>query len=504
MLELDRGPRPGDQLEVEIARLDRKAMGVATLDAQVGPQREHKRYTLLVRKALPGERVRVEVERSRRRQLTCHVVEILEASPSRITPRCPHFGRREVAGKGCGGCSLQMISYDEQLAFKQRTVARLLADQGLEDIPVRPIVGVDEPWYYRNKMEFSFGDNPHAPFALGMHPIGYRHDVLALEACHIQSEFTSAFLPRIRDWAHTAGYEPLLNRQRTGFLKNLLIREGKRTGERLVELVTTSDEVAVVAGEEVAPREAAERFCEAVYDLAAELGGEITSFYWTQHHVKKGETTRYIEHLLRGEEVLREELHLPGDHRLVFEIHPRAFFQTNTLQAEVLYTLALEAAGLLSQGDERPVTALDLYCGTGTLGLCMAPYVERVAGIDINVEAVENARKNAADNGIEHATFFAGDVGKVLATPEFREVMGDEVELVIVDPPRAGLFPQAREQLGEIGAPRLVYISCNPAALARDLADLTGRGYAVRHVQPVDMFPHTYHVESVALLELEG
>ncbi|MFU8805661.1 MAG: class I SAM-dependent RNA methyltransferase, partial [Bradymonadaceae bacterium] len=191
--------------------------------------------------------------------------------------------------------------------------------------------------------------------------------------------------------------------------------------------------------------------------------------------------------------------HLEGTCPLRFEIHPRAFFQPNSAQAEVLYSTVLKKSGL--KASAKVGKLLDLYCGTGTIGLCLAPFADRVFGIELQPDAVENARKNARDNGIENIDFFVGDVGKVLESEEFRSAVGDGVDVVIVDPPRSGLFPGAVEQIKAIAAPTLVYVSCNPAALARDLADLKESGYELRSIQPVDMFPQTYHIENVALLE---
>jgi 23S rRNA (uracil1939-C5)-methyltransferase len=500
-----RAPRPGDILELEITSLTERGLGYGSIDVTLGPQKEERTYAVFVRKAIPGDRVRVRVEQTRRKRITAGIVEMVKPSIIRIEPRCPHFGRREIPGKGCGGCTLQSLSYRHQLAIKERMVKELMQDAGVDPGLVYPVLGMDDPWYYRNKMEFSFGDDHERNFALGLHPTGFQYDVLNLEACYLESEFVSRFIPEIRRRCVARGFEPLI--RDAGFLKNLTIREGKRTGERLVELVTGHAEEAMIDGQLRPAMEVAQAFKDMAVETARELGEEISSFYWTQFRAVKGEPTRMIEHHLHGEAFLHEELHLQGARPLGFAIHPRAFFQPNTVGAEILYATALEATGLLGQSS-RARKVLDLYCGTGTIGLCMAPFADHVFGIELQPDAVDNARKNAAFNRIDNITFFVGDVGKVLESDAFREAVGADdtaqgtgIDVVLVDPPRSGLLPGAVEQIKAIGAPRLVYVSCNPAALAENIRELEAGGYRLRSIQPVDMFPQTYHIENVALFE---
>ncbi len=500
--QLPHSPRHGEEFDVAIDHLSAEGLGVAPFQVLVGPQRLEKDYVMHVRKAVPGDRVRVAVERRKKKVITAHIAEVLEPSRMRIEARCKHFGRREEPGKGCGGCTLQSLSYRHQLANKERTIKQLMSARGIDPGLVYPIIGQDEPWYYRNKMEFSFGDTAAREFALGLYPKGYRYEVLNLDECFLESSFVSEFLPRLRRWAVELGLEPYSNKHGTGFLRTLTIREGKRTGQRMLELTTTHDEEASCAGERVTADEVARRFCEFVVDTAADMGAQVSSIYWTQQRVVRGEPTRFIEHHLHGSPVLVEQMKLPGDQVLSFEIHPRAFFQPNTLQAERLYAEVLDKTGLrqAAQAGKPTARVLDLYCGTGTIGLCMAPYSAHVAGIELQPDAVDNAWENARQNGIDNVSFFAGDVGKVLQQDDFKEAAG-AVDLVVVDPPRGGLLADAREQLRVIDAPRIVYVSCNPKALARDLVELVDFGYAIDSIQPVDMFPHTYHVENVVLLE---
>ncbi len=432
------------------------------------------RLVFHVRRAVPGDLVLVEVGTSRRRRIDAAVIEVLRPSPMRIAPRCRHFVSDEHPG--CGGCTSQHLSLRHQLATKERHLKRLFAgaklDPGLVEV-VTPTS--DDGWYYRNKMEFSFTQEER--LHLGMHPAGYRYESVDQRECFLMSPFVSEFVPRVRDWAEANELEAFDGRKGSGFLRSLIVREGKNTGERLVELVTAHDD-----GTE---RRAA--MVGAIDSFAAVCEG-ATSVYWTEQRAVRGEPTRFIEHLLQGSPTLAERLHVAG-RDLHFDIHPRAFFQTNTRGAEVLYELVVEAAGL--SGAER---VLDLFCGTGTIGLCLAGSAASVLGIELIDDAVANARGNAGRNGIDNAEFVAGDVGAVL------EELRPEADVVIVDPPRRGLSKVAFEALSEIGADRVVYVSCNPEALVKDLRRLGEAGWAIGRVRPVDMFPQTAHIETVVTL----
>ncbi len=499
MIEKERGFQRGEEVVVEITGVTDRGLGRAEIEALVGPQKEHAVYEIFVRKAIPGDTVRVCFEHVRRRRCTGYYVELIEASPLRIEPRCPHFGQRHISGQGCGGCTYQTMRYRHQLAIKERRIKDHFKEAGLDTGLVLPLKAMEEPWHYRNKMEFSFGDTADREFALGMHPTGYSYEIVNLDTCLLPSPFAADFVPKLRQWAVERELRPFLKSSREGFLRMLTIREGQRTGERMVELCTTASETATMNSREVPSKEIAEDFRRFALHTAEELGESITTIYWTEKYVKKGETTQWIEHHLDGNEVLSEELHLPGERVLRFDIHPRAFFQPNTMGAEVLYREVIERAGLTKAGDRQVI--LDLYCGTGTIGMCVAPFAKQVFGIEMQRDAVENARQNAEFNGIDNIEFFAGNVGDVLESEEFCKRCG-EVDLVIVDPPRSGLQRDAIGELLEMGAPRIVYVSCNPSTLADNLADLCEGGYDLEVVQPIDLFPQTYHVECVAVLQL--
>ena len=479
-MELPHKPRRDERFVVRVDDFDDRGDGVGRFDALIGPQKLPMSFTVHVRRGVPGDEAEVQVGAAHRRRVDTAITDLRVPSPMRITPRCQHFPANEHPG--CGGCSFQSIDFRHQLAVKERRLKRLMSrvkiDPGLVEVVTATS---DNGWFYRNKMEFSFAGNGDE-LACGMHPGGWRYEVIDQRECFLMSEFV-ATLPRlVRDWCAARGLDAYRGISEEGWLRTLTVREGKRTGERMVELMTAHDDGSAERGRAA---EATARFGDFVQ---SEFGDEVTSVYWTEQRTVRGERTTTTEHLLGGRATLREELHI-GARRLSFEIHPRAFFQTNTLGAEILYGMVIEGAAL--QGDE---VALDLYCGTGTIALCLAPFVKQVVGIELQPDAVDNARENAAANDLHNTAFHAGDVGAVLAEQQL------SADVIVVDPPRKGLLRSAFEQLRTIDAGRMVYVSCNPEALAGDLVELGRDGWAIQRIRPVDMFPQTAHVEAVVEL----
>lgn len=371
----------------------------------------------------------------------------------------------------------------------------------------QPIIGCVEPWAYRNKMEFSFGEEgngeqgtkPALAGRLGLHLPGRRYDVFDLEECFLPSERFAKVVRVVRDFARTEKLMVHHSKRGEGFLRNLILREGQNTGEFMVNLVTSNEEF---------PAGVKERFVERLMEGVGSAG-PITSLLWTRVKQGKGRTTTRSTTVLAGSPILHEELRLPGSPAgqagavLRFDIAPDAFFQTNTFQAEKLYGEVVRAAGLT--GKE---IVYDLYCGTGTIGLFCAPSAKQVYGVELNADAAENGRQNAEHNEILNITFVESDVGKFVKSPrtasrpdrdETHEIPPPDV--IIVDPPRAGLVGDSPHHVAALKAPRLVYVSCNPATLARDLRFFADAGYELIRVQPVDMFPQTTHIETVAALQ---
>ena len=430
---------------------------------------KHEGLTVFVNGVMPGDKVKASFKRIKPKFAEADLVEIVKESPDRVVPRCPY-------AETCGGCQLQHMPYDKQLEFKSQQVVDAFERIGkLYDPPVEKIIGCSEQYFYRNKMEFSFGYDAEMKFALGLHLPNRRYDILDLKECFLESEFSNEILNAVRDFAILKEWKPFKYSNGKGFLRSLYIREGKRTDEVMVNL-TTSDQMP-------------DNFEKDLKELVNVLE-DVTSIYWTQIISKRGVPKQIKERHLSGKKSISEKLSLENGESLNFKILPQAFFQVNTLQAEILYSQVMEFA----EGTKHKV-AFDLFCGTGTIGLFLAKICDQVIGIEMNEETVKSARDNARENKIFNIDFYTGDVGKMLG--DIRE----RPSLIVVDPPRAGLTAKIIKQINDFGASSLIYVSCNPSTLARDCAELKNYGFSVKKIQPVDMFPHTYHIENVCLLE---
>jgi len=449
-------PKKGQELELKVSGIAFGGKGIA----------DNEGFKIFVPDTCPGDLVRVQTGRVKKNYAEARVLEILKPSELRIDAKCAHFDT-------CGGCKFQFLDYEKQLEIKKQQVRDAMQRlAGLDPALVTDILGCETPWYYRNKMELSFGPGKDEDSVmLGFYPPGYHYEVFDLKECHLQSKDMAELVAKVRNWAN----EKYLNhhdsqRNPEGFLRNFTIREGKNTGERMVILTTTKapfgDQASFV-----------------------ELFDEGVSVYWTTVMQMKGQRTEIETHHLSGPEVLKETLKLETGEELSFDILPLAFFQTNTQQAEKLYSKVIELAALT--GEE---TVFDLYCGTGTIGLFCAHAAKKVVGVEINPFSVKNARNNADQNKIENAKFYCGPVEKSL------EDLTDTPDVVIVDPPRSGLGEKVVQQVAAFDAERIVYVSCNPTTLARDLKAFAELGYTTEAIQAVDMFPHTAHVECVCRL----
>jgi 23S rRNA (uracil1939-C5)-methyltransferase len=495
-LALPRKPRRGDLVELQIERLDARGQGEADQRVSIGPGGAPRTLTYSVRRALPGDHVTAHIRRILGNRFEASVEVLRQPAPNRIEPRCSYFPDR-VETAGCGGCALQSLAYEDQLIHKAARVTALTVAAGAPPGSLQPAIPARSPWYYRNKMEFSFGVDFDGTYALGMHPAGRRYDVLPLDTCYLQSEASAILTRAIRAWGETHGVPHHDQRRELGFLRTMTIREGKRTGDRLIELTTSPATTAHYDGEERPAEDVVADFLATLLATAEREELQVTSVVWTRHIAVKGQRTR-VEHThLHGPETLSEALHIEGAPPMRFQIHPRAFFQPNTLQAEVLYAEVIRATGL--HDGAKTARVMDLYCGTGTIGLAMAHAAKEVIGIELSPEAVASARTNAERNQVDNITFYQGDVGEVLEAQGLAEP--GAVDVVVVDPPRAGLLPSALQQLLRLGAPRLVYVSCNPSALAKNLRDLLAAGWSVESIRPVDMFPQTAHIETIAVLQ---
>ena len=443
------------ELELSVESLAFGGNGVARLNG----------FVVFVRRGLPGDRVRARVTKVQRRHAEALAVEVLDPSPLRVDAPCKHY-------PACGGCRFQDLAYEAQLEAKADQVRdALVRIGGLAEPPLEPIVPAESVFHYRNKLEYSFTETPSGP-SLGFHKAGRWDEVLDIERCWLTTDLGNAVRHTVRDWAREAGLAAYDQAEGRGYLRHLVYREGRNTGQVLVQLVTAPGELHDADGLVAALRQIPE--VRSIHHAVNETPAEITNLPTT---------------LLWGEEAIEEAI---GGLR--FRVRPTAFLQTNTAMAEQLYELAVDYAALT--GDE---TVWDLYCGIGTIGLTMARNALTVWGIDISEESVACALENADLNGIANAAYYAGDVGQ--AIEELKDRSGTP-DVVVVDPPRAGLSNKAIRRLGRIGAPRIVYVSCNPTTLAGNVKQLGADwGYELRRARPVDMFPHTPHVETVSLLE---
>ena len=445
--------RQGELLEFTIEGLGGGAEGRARADG----------FAVFVPGALPGECVRVRIDLVKKNYATAELVEVLAASPMRVRPSCPLY-------PACGGCQLQHLSYEGQLSAKRRQVEDAIRHiGGFEGVPILPTIGADNPWGYRNKMQFPVGRD-HGGIIIGCFARG-SHTIIDAESCLIQKETNNVILRAARDVVRELGIPAYDEDRHTGVLRHVMGRVGK-DGEAMVVLVTATPELR-------REKEIVRRFRDRVPRLVS-VQQNIQTYH---NNVILGRETK----LLWGRSTILDEIGA-----LSFRISPRSFFQVNTEQARRLYEKALEYADL--HGEE---TVIDAYCGTGTITLFLARRARRAYGVEIVKPAILDAEKNARDNHIKNVSFLVGDVAVILPRLYRKGVRPD---VIVVDPPRAGCEASVLKVFARMEPKRIVYVSCNPATLARDLAILRPLGFYPEAVQPVDMFPMTSHVETCVLL----
>ena len=471
--------RKGDIIEVRIDRVAFGGQGIARVDGLV----------IFVKGAIPGDRVRALIFRKKKAYAEAKIQELLVPSPDRIEAPCPYFGI-------CGGCQWQHVTYERQLEYKRGHVAEALSHIGsLSGIEVHEPIPSEKRFAYRNKMEFSFSDrpwlphpppppiapatgssDPHPPllkggrgdFALGLHVPGTFDKIIDVDACLLQQERGNEILAEVKRFAKESGLPPYGLKSHEGFWRFLTLRHSAYLDEWMVNLVTS------------------EMRSEVVLPLAQRLTALFPNVKTVVNNITERRASVAVgerEVVLSGAGTIRDRIGPCS-----FQISANSFFQTNSLGAEKLYGKVVEYAEL--KGRE---TVLDLYSGTGTISIFLAGSARRVIGMEIAESAVVDARRNCQANGIETCEFILGDIRENLS------LLRIQPEVMIIDPPRAGMHQDVLSRVLEIGAERIVYVSCNPATLARDLGQMKEQ-YQVTEIQPVDMFPHTYHIESVAKL----
>jgi 23S rRNA (uracil1939-C5)-methyltransferase len=442
------------ELDLRIESLAYGGNGVARLNG----------FVVFVRRGLPGDVVRARVTKVKRNHAEAQALEVVEPGAPRVDAPCQHYPQ-------CGGCRFQDLAYEAQLEAKAEQVEDALRRIGhVSDPPLEPIVPAESVFHYRNKLEYSFTRTPEGP-ALGFHRAGRWDEVLDIRKCWLTTDLGNAIREAVKQWARAHNLPAYDQADHTGFLRHLVVREGRNTGQALVQLVTAPG-----------------RLDAETFVAALEPFPEVRSIHWSVND-RPAEVTNLPTQLLHGADAIEEELC-----GLRFRVRPNAFLQTNTAMAERLYGLAREFAQLT--GEE---SVYDLYCGIGTIGLTMARDALTVWGVEVSEESVACALENAELNGIANAAFYAGEVGDSLE--DLQERAGNP-DVAVVDPPRAGLSGKALRRLARLEPKRIVYVSCNPTTLAGNVKELAKEwGYSLVRARPVDMFPHTPHIETVALLE---
>ncbi len=468
--------KKGQICEGYVQRVDFPNKGVVLCEDEIA----------IVKNVLPDQKISFIVNKKRKGKVEGRLLEVIERAPYELTEFCPHFGE-------CGGCNYQNIPYEKQLEIKESQVKNLLKPaftkqmllEGIEKDTDQYINNIFEgikaspvQTSYRNKMEFSFGDEyKDGPLALGMHKRGSFYDIVSVRDCQIVDEDYRTVLACVLDYFTHKNSSYFHRIRHEGYLRHLLVRKAQKTGEILIALVTTTQET-----QDLQPL--------VVQLLALCLNGKITGVLHTKNDsladiVQSDDTV-----ILYGKDYFYEELL-----GLRFKISQFSFFQTNTLGAEVLYKTARDFLGDISNKGKCTKTVFDLYCGTGTITQLLAPVAKKVIGVEIVEEAVQAARQNAEMNGLHNCEFIAGDVLKVI------DEIDEKPDYIVLDPPRDGIHPKALQKIINFQVDRLVYISCKPTSLARDLEVLLEGGYRMERVVAVDQFPGTGHVETIVGLQ---
>jgi 23S rRNA (uracil1939-C5)-methyltransferase len=468
-------------IDVTIISLNKEGFGIGYHEPQSGIE-----WKVEVPFTMPGDQVRVNLFRKRSGTYQSQLLEILVPSPERIKARCIHFA-------SCGGCRWQHIPYPLQLDQKVNSIQKCFGDLLTPSVIVHPIIPCDPPWEYRNKMEFSFSQDLSGERFLGLIKQGSKGKVLTLTECHLVKPWFIEALEAVKTWWNSSTLEAYHLHKDKGSLRTLMLREGTRSGDRMVCLTVSGNPDYALNKKQLVD------FTTLLKQTISPSNGGKLSIFLRIQQIAKGTPTRFYEMLLNEPDQIRETLYISKEDKdispLEFKISPASFFQPTTTQAEKLYSHALEMAQIT-----KDCVVYDLFCGTGTLGICAATYAKFVVGIEISPEASLDARTNAKDNHLTNITILTGDVGIVLEQIQ-KEGTHPLPDVVMVDPPRAGMDEKAIKTLLSLNAKTIVYVSCNPATQALNIQELAKNGYTLISLQPVDQFPQTIHVENIALLK---
>ena len=424
-------------------------------------------FTVFVAGAVIGEKVKIKIVKISKNFAFGKLLEIIEASPSRIEPVCSIY-------KSCGGCNIQHLDYKAQLDFKTNRVIQVINRIGkLDEVIIHPTLGMESPYNYRNKVQLPVS-NKNGEVKIGFYA-ARSHDIINMETCHIQDKVADIVVKLTRQWMKEFNIESYNEEKHQGILRHIMIRKGSRTGEVMVVLVTNSKDLP---------------YKEEFIALMTKKIQGLVSVIQNINNEKTNAILGMHCKTLWGKDTITDYI---GEFK--FEVSPLSFFQVNSIQTEVLYSKALEYANL--SGGE---VVLDAYCGTGTISLFLSQKAKKVYGVEIVPEAIENAKINAIENKVDNAEFIVGEAEKVIPKLISEGVRAD---VVVVDPPRKGCEKILLEAISSMEPKTIVYVSCDPGTLARDLGILDELGYKTLEIQPVDMFPQTAHVECVAMMYLK-
>lgn len=446
--------RSGSTFETRIIDLAYNGRSVGSLNGKI----------VFLNGGLPGEKVRARIIRDKRRYSVGRMISIVDKSEERVKARCIHHGI-------CGGCTWQDLDYERQLHYKRKQISDCMRHIGrIKDVEVAETIGCQDRFYYRNKMEFSFNHCDDGQFHLGLHERERFDEIFDVEDCLLESEISNEIVRWFRGFVRENDIPVYDVLNHTGFLRFLAIRETKNTGQIMINVVTTDGSIPGV-----------EKLMESITERFPQIRTVVQNINNRKSNIARGER----EIILYGDGFIEEKLL-----GCTFRISSNSFFQTNSRQAEILYEKTFDF--LKPEPDDR---LLDLYCGTGTIGICASERVSRVVGVDSEPSAIQTAEDNARINSRDNTRFYAGTAEEMFRG---NADVFEGLNCAIIDPPRAGLHPKALEGLINLNLPRIVHISCNPSTFARDAAHLVNSGYKINEIVPVDMFPHTMHIELVA------
>ena len=453
------------EIKLTISDLAFGGRGISRLDDLV----------FFVKDAIPNQEVIAKIGKIKKKYVEAYNIETLKDSTDQVDPVCEHF-------EWCGGCTTQQLKYQKQLNYKQKQISDILNKiGGAKDLDINPIIGCDKTFFYRNKMEYTFSgvpwyiaDESYDDIIIGLHVPKRFDKILNINKCHINHEVFNEILKISEEVAVKENMIPYDVRKHTGFLRFLVIRIGVHTNQVMVNLVTAGHKSKVI-----------KPLVDALVNKIPNIRSIVNTI-----NTKKSNIVSGTSKLLYGKEFINEKI---GDY--IFKISPNSFFQTNSYQVKTLYDYILKTADF-----KKSDILYDLYCGTGTIGIYLAKHVKQVYGIEIVEDAIKDAKYNAKINHIDNAKFYCGDLKDILNS----DVMDDikKPNIVIIDPPRPGLHPNTVKNLIKLSPEKIIYVSCNPATMARDIEILVSSQYTIIDLQPIDMFPHTPHIECVATLIL--